>query len=295
MGPLKGLAFRFHELEDISPDFILGKWERSHFEFIDSLRNTGVIPKENAIICDIGANVGVYSAWFDRLYQGRCIVFAFEPSTTVRDWLSETIALNKCVSIRVVPFAVAEKKGNVTFYPGGHHSTGSMHQPGTNAASVTVDAIDLDSFFFDDSSHPVPHFMKIDIEGAGTHALLGMRRLVREAEPVILMDSHSVKEDAAIGSLLKENGWSAFRLDTEKWVEDHGATAPVENGVWGTMLLCSASKKTGVQASVDRKFEKTPFMAATEKVIPAFERPIPRNQRPSSNGAGSDTGAFFPP
>jgi FkbM family methyltransferase len=242
-GALRGLSFRISRINDISLEFVSGKWEGNHFEFISRLRDSGIIPKERAVICDIGANVGLYSAWFDRLYAGNCLTYAFEPSPAVVPLLSETLELNHVHSVTIVRQAVADKRGTITFFTGTHHSTGSIFPvPQNRTGSIVVETISLDEFFFNGLPRPLPHFIKIDIEGAGTLAFPGGNRVFREAEPIVLMDCHSTDEDAAVGRFLKQNGWSAFRLNTGKWVENLDATAPVENGVWGTMALCPPGK-----------------------------------------------------
>lgn len=255
-GELRGLSFRILDNESVPLAFLAGAWERDHFRMIQHLREAGAIPQSKAIVCDIGAHIGFYTAWFDRFYKQDCVIYAFEPSPLVSGRLSDTVALNRCAGVRIVPKAVADKEGSTTFYLSDHNSTGSIHPAGSEPRAVTVETIDLDGFFYGPERREPPHFMKIDIEGGCTHAFPGARRLFREAAPLVIMDSHNVKEDAAVGAMLSELGWSAFRLDNGEWVTNMEATAPVRNGVWGTMVLCSAEKKPLVQDAVNRMFHR---------------------------------------
>lgn len=238
-GALAGIKIRVHDpKESMVFRLYAPTWEQDHFELISRLKAGGLLPSSGAILCDIGANIGIYSCWLNRLFQGDCTIHAFEPLPDALERLHDVLKLNEVKGVSIVEKAVADKIGEVTFFQGAHHSSGSIvNKSGTG--SLTVKTTTLDDYFLGDDPKPLPHFMKIDIEGGGVFALPGMMEVVRRASPLILMDSHSPDEDRAIGEFLKQLNWQAYRVDTCKWVTDQNATSPDPDGVWGTMLLCS--------------------------------------------------------
>jgi hypothetical protein len=67
---------------------------------------------------------------------------------------------------------------------------------------IRVPATSLDKYF---SPGSVLHFVKIDIEGAEAYALRGMRRILRESRPVIVIEFHDETGWAGRDELLKAN------------------------------------------------------------------------------------------
>jgi len=57
------------------------------------------------------------------------------------------------------------------------------------------------------------------------------------------MESHTPDEDNAIGRLLNEYQYDAFRINNQKWVLQKGKNYSDTDGVWGTMLLIPTEKK----------------------------------------------------
>jgi hypothetical protein len=110
----------------------------------------------------------------------------------------------------------------------------------------------LDAFFSPETTRQAPAFIKIDIEGGGTSALPGCRRILREVRPFILIESHTPDEDRAISNVLCESNYSGYRLNNRKWVEKPRATYPDEDGVWGTLLLIPEERRARVTALINQ-------------------------------------------
>jgi FkbM family methyltransferase len=88
-------------------------------------------------------------------------------------------------------------QSGITLYPGrgsvseewniiGHDLDGNKTE-----AVVHIPATSLDNYFT--AGSPV-HFVKIDIEGAGALALHGMRRILQESRPFVLVEFHDENE-----------------------------------------------------------------------------------------------------
>ena len=88
-----------------------------------------------------------------------------------------------------------------------------------------------------------PDLIKMDIEGAGVYALKGCAGCLQEKRPLILIESHTPGEDDAIGSLLHEYSYDAFRINNGKWILHKNRNYSDAEGVWGTMILIPSEKK----------------------------------------------------
>jgi hypothetical protein len=108
------------------------------------------------------------------------------------------------------------------------------------AQKTTVVVTTLDAFFNHETGRQPPAFIKIDIEGGGTLALPGARRLFAENRPFCLIESHTPAEDRAISNLLRNFDYRGYRLDDHRWVLNPENTHPDPHGVWGTLVLVPA-------------------------------------------------------
>lgn len=250
-GEFSGIKMRVHDpKEAMMFRLCAATWEQDHFKFIRRLKTSELLPKTDAVMCDIGANIGLYSYWLSSLFQGNCRIHAFEPLPEAIERLHDLLRLNEVKNVSVIEKALADKTGEVTFFRGRHHSSGSIVND-SGADSFSVETTSLDDYFLGSEPKTLPHFMKVDIEGGGVFALPGMMEVVRQASPLILIDSHNPEEDRAIGEFLKQLEWHAYRLNTGKFVTDLNKTHPSPNGVWGTMLLCSGKIVESVRSTVN--------------------------------------------
>ena len=92
----------------------------------------------------------------------------------------------------VVEAACSDITGTADFYVAAHHHSSSLHVDWANsdgqAQRTAVAVTTLDAFFDRETGRDPPAFIKIDIEGGGTHALPGARRLFSENRPFCLIE-----------------------------------------------------------------------------------------------------------
>jgi uncharacterized protein (UPF0276 family) len=78
-------------------------------------------------------------------------------------------------------------------------------------------AIDVEVVSLDDLIHgqgyPRPDVVKIDLEGGEVEALRGMKRILTEVRPVLLIETHGPSEARAVWDLLTAAGYSLRDLD----------------------------------------------------------------------------------
>jgi FkbM family methyltransferase len=243
-GKLKGLKSYYRK--DINFHTLIGRWETENINALDQAAKKLGLDKRDIVIADVGANMGYYSMYFAKYYSPQSKIFAFEPSVSILDVLKKNISINHFENVEIVEAACAENTGNVEFYIShNHHSSSMIDSWGDNLATgtlTTVHSVSMDDFFGNQKGGEYPDLIKMDIEGAGVFALKGCKRCVELKRPLILMESHTGAEDNAIGDLLRENNYEAFRIDNNKWVLHKDRNYEDADGVWGKMLLIPAEK-----------------------------------------------------
>jgi FkbM family methyltransferase len=175
------------------------------------------------VFLDVGANVGLHTAAMgSQLTTGR--IYAFEPEEALFPLLRKTIEINGLTRVaELVPVAVADRTGTAKFSRDFYSTaTGCLTEVSGNSlahewcrlppATVDVSTITLDEFCR--SRHIVPDLVKIDVEGAEHLVLAGMKRILSEDRPAIVMDGYTMR---AITEL-QEAGYQLYSLDSEDGV-----------------------------------------------------------------------------
>lgn len=165
---------------------------------------------------DVGANIGYITLLMFQVIGNVGRVFAFEPLPANLERLRANLALNGLVEEVVVkPVAVGQRLGQERFLV--HRSNGMGKLDGSSGRAeryqdtIDVDVVDLDTFVFD-QGYPAPNLIKIDIEGGEVLALPGMRRLLAEVRPVLLIELHGEKAARVAWKVLTATGYSLHRM-----------------------------------------------------------------------------------
>lgn len=123
----------------------------------------------SAVLCDIGANCGVYSLTV-RAASGAQII-AIEPNPTMRDRLAANMALNRLDGIAIIAAAVGEHPGRLKLAMGSRWDFGQaslLDRP--NSAGFEVDVRPLADILREQGLRRVDA-IKIDVEGFEDKAL----------------------------------------------------------------------------------------------------------------------------
>jgi FkbM family methyltransferase len=238
-GKLRGI--RAYYRKDINFHAMLGFWENGSLVLLDKLIRQFGLNKREIVVADVGANIGFYSLFFSKCLHPGSKIFAFEPSVSILDILKKNLEFNHASNVKIIEQACADRPGEIEFYIGRHHHQSSILKEWAdnefNGKRVTIKATTLDDFFCDENNQEFPDLIKMDIEGGAPYALKGCKNCISINRPFILIESHTTKEDWAIGELLMENNYEAFRVDDRKWVKNKNKNYKDREGVWGTMLL----------------------------------------------------------
>ncbi len=133
------------------------------------------------VVFDVGANVGLHTAYLSRLVGPEGKVFAFEPNPALKQGLSRT-----CKSLgnaHLFSLALSNECGQRPLYVPADHTMASLRkwQP---AAEIQCKVSTLDSL-----NLPQPSFIKCDVEGAELNVFQGARCILdRPDAPIVLFE-----------------------------------------------------------------------------------------------------------
>jgi FkbM family methyltransferase len=170
--------------------------------------------REDSVVWDIGANVGV-SSFAAASTAKKGTVLAVEADIWLAQLIMKSLRLkeNQALNIRVLPCAVSDRNGVASFLIASRgrasnalETTGTRSQSGGIREKTTVPTLTLDTLleFFDS-----PSFVKIDIEGAEAMALRGAGRLLSEVRPIIYIEV-GAEANEAVTSILCKAGYVLF-------------------------------------------------------------------------------------
>jgi FkbM family methyltransferase len=192
-------------------DYWLGTYEPELQQAINELVKPGMVAY------DVGANIGYITILLAQAVgeAGRVISFEALPGNVER--LLANLALNKLESqVQVEAAAVVDRSRQVEFLAGPSGGMGKAQgsagrQNVHYSQTLQVPGLSLDEYVCQ-SSHPMPQVIKIDIEGGEVLALPGMRGLLREAKPLILMELHGAEAAQLCWEELAQAGYQVSRM-----------------------------------------------------------------------------------
>lgn len=193
-------------------------------------------------IIDVGANIGLASAWFAHRDPNRTF-HCFEPLASN----ARMIKLN-CPQAHVHQFAVGKEPGQVTLNVDPDGVMASQIDCRWRTSETTFRVVSLDSFFGNDLPERVAA-LKIDAEGMEYEILQGATRVLDRTEQVVL-ETHGAEIHDRVIDLLKQSG---FQIVSEKRRTHTG-------------IVCAARPKPLTARPVDRKLHaELPAAAAAAR------------------------------
>jgi len=186
----------------------------------------------DAVVFDVGANIGLHAVPLAlRATRGR--VVAFEPDADNLRLLRENLDKNGVSArVQIVPKAVSDRVGTVRFWRDTVSSatgtiapkagnSGSHRRVGRAPVEVMVEATTIDAFAAENPGL-VPTLVKIDVEGAETSVVEGMRQTALAHHPDIIIDG----TPRACVALLLEWGYRLVEVQTRSPVLDAQGQIP---------------------------------------------------------------------
>jgi len=151
--------------------------------------------KPNAVILDVGANIGVMSLGFaQRAQQGH--VYAFEPTEYAYKKLLRNLNLNPQLSERITPIQAfvadqSQTNGLVAYSSWKIDGSASGAHPvhgGTAQSTAAAEVLTIDGFC-QTKQIPAVDVIKIDTDGHELRVLRGARETLNQFRPVIIFEA----------------------------------------------------------------------------------------------------------
>ena len=168
---------------------------------------------KNAVVFDIGANIGYISIAMSRLVGDNGKVFSFEAIPSTAERCRRNLKFNACDNVQLINKALSAECKKVEFRipdSGDTHPMASMvwHKNMSNVVILEVDsiAIDLDEEF----KSLTPSFLKIDVEGAEGQVVLGMQHMISRCQPIIFIEC-SIAGRHIVWDLLKSLNYKCYQ------------------------------------------------------------------------------------
>jgi len=217
----------------------LGTYEPQVGRVFERIVNPG------SVVFDIGAHVGYWSLGLARLVGAAGHVVAFEPLPENHRRLMANIALNEFEpAVHAVAAAVTDQDGPETLEVHGNTSMSRLvgvHGRVTEfRRALAVRGLTLDTFVFAEKN-PHPEVIKMDIEGGEERAILGMRRVLAECRPILLIELHGPVAARSCASVLRSSSYQLFCLGNDGGLRPLG---PRDELPWRIHVLALPNRTT---------------------------------------------------
>jgi FkbM family methyltransferase len=175
------------------------------------------------VVWDVGANRGVYTSLLSELVGPHGRVIAIEPEAANVETLEGSTW--PFPNVAVLKMAMADFEGESRLKVAESDSTGRTHRLTVDQADEgSTQSVRVTSGDALVATHvsPVPHFIKLDVEGAEAQALIGcsgllgdnqLRGLLVEVHFGLLASRGDVFGPARIESFLREKGFDTIWVD----------------------------------------------------------------------------------
>lgn len=144
----------------------------------------------NAVVLDVGANVGAWTVPFARRLGSGGHVFAFEPVPANRERLERAVSQNELANVTILPFALGDADATVDMWlrssvTGAASGTAALVPAGAGHVTTTMRPMDA---WVEQAALDHLDFVKLDVEGAELMVLAGAEQTVARFRPLILAE-----------------------------------------------------------------------------------------------------------
>ena len=183
------IKFRGFEIKvgkDLSlfPSLMRGDFEHEEMRMLSRIK----LEPEIAI-WDIGANVGVYSIFFAKTFQG-CKIVSFEPSKSTFELLKQNLFHNKCDQVLAINYGLGQSTQSQILFKSSHGagSNSIVLQEGPQSTiGEEIKMTTIDGYI---SNYPdlAPKLIKVDVEGYEPKVIMGGELFIKSQKPIIMME-----------------------------------------------------------------------------------------------------------
>ena len=160
-------------------------------------------PEKGSVFIDVGANIGKYSLMFSKIIGDSGKIVAIEPVPNTFEALTEAIKLNKFDNIVPLNIACWNENTKLNMFLA-EMSGESTIKEDYGLGHVAVEARTLDSVADELGLNGVD-FVKIDAEGSEIEVLEGMKNILKEHTPEIVIEIHQKHQKHLLAFTAKFN------------------------------------------------------------------------------------------
>jgi FkbM family methyltransferase len=179
------------------------------------------ISREDDIVFDIGANIGIYSIWFAKCINGKGKVYAFEPDQENFKRLNYALSINEISSVMPVNVALSNSTGDAKFSIGLDEQNALINEKSSLSKEFQmVSTSTIDNFCSSEQIDEI-NYMKIDVEGAEWFVLNGANEMLFNKRIKIIqleINSQLLKFNINVEQLhqyMLSFGYNLYRLKSE--------------------------------------------------------------------------------
>lgn len=150
------------------------------------------IKKENKVVYDVGANVGLYSISIRNKVGPKGYIYSFEPQSHYYHLLCASVALNNAKNISPCNIAITDHQGSGA-------SESVNYQESQDFGLVKFKSFEGGKIIcntLDNLPFPPPDFIKIDVEGMELAVLRGAYHILKTKRPVLWIEYIHTGESA---------------------------------------------------------------------------------------------------
>lgn len=158
----------------------------------------GVMLWPGDYVIDVGANIGVFSAFAARKVGRDGKIFAFEPIKETRTLLDKTIEINSLSNVEIIPYALGKENNEKRIFSMYKNSlvgaSGFSHKRECykRGYQVTLD------WYVEQFSIPKINFIKADIEGMERELLAGAEQTIKRFKPKLAICIYHLPDDPEV-------------------------------------------------------------------------------------------------
>lgn len=213
-------------------------------KLVNSILRRLLSMEKEIVFYDIGSNTGYFGVMAAFIGQGKIKTYAFEPVFEFVTAEEETLRLNRLEKlVKIFNLALGDESKNTEVYLGGSGTTLFKNFLGKEEAQARQVRQERLDDVVAKNNLALPHFVKIDVEGAEFLVLRGGQQLIAKALPVIWYESVLTLKVRKFNNphfyqtqtLLKNMGYRIFRCALNKFINIEEDMVP--DGVWMYLAL----------------------------------------------------------
>jgi FkbM family methyltransferase len=239
MGSLIGVAERWYERGVVAFSPVVGAEllldastaPITHVQVGDLVRGELETPVQEAfrrrlqagdVVFDVGANIGFMALVAAAIVGPTGKVVAWEPVPLSADAARRNARVNGMDWVTVREAAVGSQPGSQILLEVDERSWSHLADRGRHPRTQTEREVAVESLdaLVDSGELPVPRLVKIDVEGSEVAVLPGMRRIIEEHKPDLVVELHATNDEVA--DFLEPLGYELENLDGPAPVREAG-------------------------------------------------------------------------